>query len=479
LENASPKLRAPEFSHVFRGFRDRYHILADDFSAHGSLAPGGLSNAWGAGVGTFTEHELEEYPLTRAELLPSYRAVAARIGVSGVSDDDLAGWFGTDYPLQQPHPVQPQIEPLYVRHNRRVAGLGSAAHRNFRLGRPQHAVLTENLGDRLACDLRGLCMFGCERRAIYNAADELRLLCGAPRFTYSTGWLVTRIAAAGSAFVLEATGLEDGAQRQFFGDRVIVAAGTLGSTRLALDFLGAYDVDVPLMTTPVMAFALLLRENLMAKPVEGGFSLGQLAYTLNLVGIDGAPLVFGSVFPTTGMLPTELYGRLPLLRPFARSFAAWLWPRLLVSACFFPGTYSSNTMRLRSNGEFFIRGGYANSLRAAMKQATRQLRTEFAQLGATLLPGTTKMSRPGEEMHYAGTLPMRERPGLYETDREGRIGGVDGIHIVDGTVLTALPAKSHTLTIMANADRIARLIAAKLGPSGGTVSSPPSSAVSP
>ena len=82
-------------------------------------------------------------------------------------------------------------------------------------------------------------------------------------------------------------------------------------------------------------------------------------------------------------------------------------------------------------------------------------------------------------MHYAGTLPMRERPGLYETDREGRIGGVDGIHIVDGTVLTALPAKSHTLTIMANADRIARLIAAKLGPSGGTVSSPPSSAVSP
>jgi len=158
-----------------------------------------------------------------------------------------------------------------------VAGLGSAAHRNFRLGRPQPAVLTENLGDRLACDLRGLCMFGCERRAIYNAADELRLLCGAPRFTYSTGWLVTRIAAAGSAFVLEATGLEDGAQRQFFGDRVIVAAGTLGSTRLALDFLGAYDVDVPLMTTPVMAFALLLRENLMAKPVEGGFSLGQLA----------------------------------------------------------------------------------------------------------------------------------------------------------------------------------------------------------
>jgi len=479
LENASPKLRAPEFSHVFRGFRDHYHIVADDFSAHGSLAPGGLSNAWGAGVGTFTEHELEEYPVTRAELIPSYQAVAARIGVSGASDDDLAGWFGTEYPLQQPHPVQPQIEPLYVRHNRRVAGLGSAAVRNFRLGRPQHAVLTENLGDRLACDLRGLCMYGCERRAIYNAADDVRLLCADPRFTYSTGWFVTRIAAEGSAFVLQATGLHDGAKRQFFGDRVIVAAGTLGSTRLALDFLGAYDVDVPLLTTPVMAFALLLRENLMAVPVEGGFSLGQLAFTLKLAGIDGGPDVFGSVFPTTGMLPTELYGRLPLLRPFARSFAAWLWPRLLVSACFFPGTYSNNSMRLQSNGETFIRGGYAGSLRAAVKQATRQLRTEFAQLGATLLPGTTKMSRPGEEMHYAGTLPMRERPGPYETDREGRIGGVDGIHVVDGTVLTALPAKSHTLTIMANADRIARLVAAKLRPSvGGMISPPPSSAVS-
>jgi choline dehydrogenase-like flavoprotein len=30
-----------------------------------------------------------------------------------------------------------------------------------------------------------------------------------------------------------------------------------------------------------------------------------------------------------------------------------------------------------------------------------------------------------------------------------------GVHVVDGAVLPVLPAKAHTLTIMANADRIA------------------------
>jgi choline dehydrogenase-like flavoprotein len=461
LENASPKLQAPEYSHVFRDFRDRYRIVADAFAAHGSLAPGGLSNAWGTGVGAFTDRELREYPFRRADLLPSYNAVATRIGVSGSADDELSEWYGNDYPLQTPHPVEPNFEPIYARHNRRVQRFGRGAPGSFRMGRPQHAVLTEDLGERSRCDLRGMCMFGCQRRAIYNAADELTALRAQSGFTYSSGWFVTNVVAEDGRFAARAVGMRDGGERSFRGDRVFLAAGTLGSTKLALEMLGAYDVDVPLLTTPILAFALCSVASLFAPPVERGYALSQLAFALELVEIDGAPEIFGGLFPTSGMLPTELYGRIPLLRPFGRRIGAWIWPRMLATLCFFPGTYSRNTLRLRTGGELAVHGGYADSLRIAVRHAVRRLTEEFAKLGVRLLPGSTSLNRPGEEMHYAGTLPMRERPTRYETDREGRLAGIDSVHVVDGAVLTTLPAKSHTFTIMANADRIARIVAAR------------------
>ncbi|HEX3463961.1 MAG TPA: GMC oxidoreductase [Candidatus Elarobacter sp.] len=464
LENASPKLRAPEFAHVFRGYTERYRIASDGFAAHGSLAPGGLSNAWGSGAGAFTDAELAEYPVKRADLAPSYRAVAERIGISGSSGDDLAEWFGSGYPLQAPNPLPPPLSALSERHDRR-RGAG-AERRRFRLGRPQQAVLTADLGERRACNRSAMCIYGCHQRSIYNAADEIAPLRERAGFTYSSGWFVTRVERAGDAFAVHAvaTNAETArgdAARVFTADRVLLAAGTLGSTKLALELLGAFDLDRPLLTTPVLTFALVQPEALFGPPAEYGYALGYLAFALELAGIPGAPEIFGGLLPTAGMLPSELYGRLPLLRPFARSFAAWLWPRLLVSASFFPARFSANTVRVRAGGSLAVKGGYTDDLRPAVREAVRELRTEFRRLGAALLPGTTKLSRPGEEMHYAGTLPMRADPRRGETDAEGRLAGTDGVHVVDGAVLTSLPAKSHTMTIMANADRIARCVAAK------------------
>jgi choline dehydrogenase-like flavoprotein len=459
LENASPKLRAPEFAYVFAGFRERYRIAPDGFAAHGSLAPGGLSNAWGSGVGAFTDAELAEYPVKRADLAASYRAIAERIGISGSPGDDLAGWFGGGYPLQAPNPLEPPLAALAARHDRRR---GDGADRRFRLGRPQQAVLTADLGERLACNRSAMCIYGCKRRAIYSAADELAALRARPGFSYSPGWFVTRVERGEGGFTVRAAATRGSATRTFAAERVLLAAGTLGSTKLALELMEAYDVERPLLTTPVLTFALVQPEALFGRLPEYGFALGYLAYALRLARVPGMPEIFGGLLPTAGMPPSELYGRLPLLRPFARSFGAWLWPRLLVSACFFPGRFSANSLRLRRDGALAIEGGYTAGLRPAIGEAVRALRREFRALGATLLPGTTKLTRPGEEMHYGGTLPMRDDPRRGETDVEGRLAGIDGLHVVDGAVLTSLPAKSHTMTIMANADRIARRIAAKM-----------------
>lgn len=78
------------------------------------------------------------------------------------------------------------------------------------------------------------------------------------------------------------------------------------------------------------------------------------------------------------------------------------------------------------------------------------------------MPMSFKVGKPGSDIHYAASLPMSNKPVLGQTDQFGELAGTDGIHVVDGASLSYLPAKSHTLTIMANAERIARHVASIL-----------------
>jgi choline dehydrogenase-like flavoprotein len=50
---------------------------------------------------------------------------------------------------------------------------------------------------------------------------------------------------------------------------------------------------------------------------------------------------------------------------------------------------------------------------------------------------------------------MRTTPGALETDTWGRLPGLDRVHLVDSSVFPSVPGTSITLTIMANAHRIA------------------------
>jgi choline dehydrogenase-like flavoprotein len=68
----------------------------------------------------------------------------------------------------------------------------------------------------------------------------------------------------------------------------------------------------------------------------------------------------------------------------------------------------------------------------------------------------------GTSLHYAGTLPMSERPGPYQTDANGVLAGSRRVYVADAACFSELPAKNLTFTIMANAMRIAAGLARSL-----------------
>ena len=75
-----------------------------------------------------------------------------------------------------------------------------------------------------------------------------------------------------------------------------------------------------------------------------------------------------------------------------------------------------------------------------------------------MLPGSFVAGPLGADLHYAATLPISKHPSAHECRINGELAGLPGVYVIDGAALPRLPAKAHTLTIMANADRIARFL---------------------
>jgi choline dehydrogenase-like flavoprotein len=67
----------------------------------------------------------------------------------------------------------------------------------------------------------------------------------------------------------------------------------------------------------------------------------------------------------------------------------------------------------------------------------------------------TSVSPAAKSYHFGGSFPHgEERVGLG-TDRLGRLDRWDNVHLVDAAVFPSVPATTFTLTVMANAHRIA------------------------
>jgi len=438
----SPKFRAATLDYVFRQFAAANRIESHDFVAVGSLAAGGLSNAWGCGVARIAANEWEGLPFAEAELAPSYERVTRRIGVSGAAPDDMTAFFGIDGWAEPAVALDPLHDDVLRRYTRQQAWMRA---RRFRMGHARVAVLTADRADgRRACTRSGFCLWGCAEDALYSARHDLRALQRFPGFAYAGGAVVDRLERDG-----EHWSVRDSADRIVArARRVVLAAGTLATTRIALRTLGDLTT-APLLTLPAAAFALWLPRQLGA-PRTAAPGFAQLAFALD----EGRDAACGFTFSTHALPVAEFVRASPLMRRSSVRVFAALLSSTLVANCFLPGHHSANALRLAADGVLHVDGGMRPSLAAALLRTRSVLRAAFLRAHAIMLPGSFTQGSIGADAHYAGTLPMRAHPRRGETSADGEVEGLPGVLIADASALPSLPAKSHTLAMMACADRL-------------------------
>jgi choline dehydrogenase-like flavoprotein len=74
------------------------------------------------------------------------------------------------------------------------------------------------------------------------------------------------------------------------------------------------------------------------------------------------------------------------------------------------------------------------------------------------------VSAAAKSYHFGGGFPHGSRPSALGTDRQGRLAAWRNIHLIDASVFPTVPATTFTLTIMANAHRIASEVLLGSGP---------------
>lgn len=446
--DVSPKLRlAADPDGVGSYVRD-LGLDAEGATIVGLNVTGGLSTVWGAVSPTFSDADMAGWPIDAAALAPSYREVAARVGLSGSTDDDLASFHGDGLPVQPALPLSPNAAALLARYR------GSDA---FRLGRPRLAVLSQALGDRAACDLDGRCMWGCARRSIYSAADEIPRLEATGLFTLETASEVRRIdrrTDGNLALVFR----PDGGREPLQATQVVLAAGAPSSARLALASLGRTDIR-PLALTPAFTFALLRPQALGEGLPRRSFGLAQLSFRVP-VGSSSGGYAYGLLYDAGAMAAPDLVRRTVLTAAGGLRLLGALLPSLMIGLVYLPSSVSAASLRLAGDQDrprLAVSAATSAGALALAREARRRIAPALHRLGAWVLPGSSRMLAAGSEVHYAGPLAMGDL-----VTAEGEVRGAPGLTAVDGAVLPSLPAKHHTFTVMANADRIGRLLAARL-----------------
>lgn len=128
----------------------------------------------------------------------------------------------------------------------------------------------------------------------------------------------------------------------------------------------------------------------------------------------------------------------------------------MVGNLFLPGTLSTSKMIVDERGEISLSGSYDDSYRKLGSNAKIKLVKQFARMKCFMVPFSFKFTEPGACIHYASTFPISESNEIGTCRKSGEVVGLKNVYVVDGASLPSLSEKSHTLTIMANSDRIAR-----------------------
>jgi ferredoxin len=446
---ALPEKRALGSDFPFRDFGQLAGVQARA-NANRSVvsgAYGGFSNVWGAQIMPFSAATFERWPISSAEMESHYRVALTEMALTG-EVDDLSVLFPLLIPARPLPKISERTERVlnrYGSHRAKVQSLG------ITLGRARLAMRSES------CTLCGLCMTGCPYQLIYSASQTFDRLRADSRVTYRKNVLAVNLGETNSVPYVDVRDCRSCRVERVTADRIFVACGGIGTTRLVLGSIRYFDKPVQLKESVQFVMPVISKTPTLDPRRGRDFTLNQfnLIYDASGDGVDLCQIHFYPYNPAMELsLPRFLQ------RDVASPLVTSLFRRLTVGLGYVPSWASPEVRVTARSGSHDLpdlvidrdpNSGWPEMLR----NLTAALIRAAPALDLWPILPMVSVSGAAKSYHFGGSFPHSVTRSALKTDRIGRLERWDSIHLVDGSVFPDAPATTFTLTVMANAHRIA------------------------
>ena len=421
-----------------------------------SLAKGGLSNIWGAAVLPYTDDDIKDWPITVKDLAPYYESVFSFMDLAAVNDD-----LSKKFPLYSKNykPLNPCKQTLDLLKDLEI-NKSDLNSKGFLFGYSRLAVCPQSTNGKSGCVYCGLCHYGCPVSAIYNSSSTLEELKRNKDFHYIKDVVVKRISESNGNVNIFAVSRSNNEAVTFSGTRVYLACGVIATTKILLESLEAYDEELTIKDSQWFLIPLIRYKKTPGVVNERLYTLSQLfielfdsnlsknvinlqLYMYNDLFLNAIKNILGFTYPLFKFPVNELLDRLLLIMGYLHSDSSSL--------------ISVKLEKQKNNkpSKLLLESDINKSVKKIIDGVYKKIFQSKDLFQAMPIPGITKIPNPGYGSHSGGSFPMKEKPKDFETDILGRPSGFSRVHVVDSTVFPSIPATTITLTIMANAYRIA------------------------
>jgi len=439
---------------AFRETASFTEVVCDRSDLKMSLAFGGLSTVWGAGLIPFCADDISGWPIRIEALAPYYRECLEEMDLAAIVDD-----LSEDYPLYTERYGT-------LRPSRQAAALLADLQRSrepllrkgIRFGTSRLAVKASRPGESSGCVYCGLCLYGCPYGFIYNSADWVTASLSWPAFSYQPDMIVERVDEGAGTVTLYARRRQTGELVKYSGHSAFLACGTIPTTAVLLESIGAWDHPVEMRDSQYFLFPVIRFRKVDGVEQEQLHTLAQAFLEIHepRISVKGIHI---SVHSYNDFLAEALRRQLGMLSRLAPSLPAALVRRLLIFGGYLHSDESPSILfslrRSAAGGkQVHLQGQERNSSDRIIRRLLRKLAAESMRLKAVPLGSLVRKGLPGRGFHAGGTFPMAEHPKEFQSDLAGRPQGFSRVHAVDATVFPTIPAPSLTFTVMANARRI-------------------------
>ena len=303
-------------------------------------------------------------------------------------------------------------------------------------------------------------MTGCPHQLVYSASQTFDRLRSRGAITYMPNLLAIQLHEHNETPSVVVRNISTGNTERISADRIFVACGGIGTTRLVLGSLERFDEPVILQESVQFVMPTISRVPGADPRTARNFTLNQfnLLYDHTGEGVDLCQVhfydynrAFLASLPSIITTPRAE----PLLSGFLR--------RVSVGLGYVPGWGSPGvrvTARQPHSGndglpELVVDRAGSDAWPPMLKGLLRAMLRVAPALDLWPALPMLSLSAAAKSYHFGGSFPHGLKRTPTTTDRLGRLAAWERIHLVDASVFSSVPATTFTLTIMANAHRIA------------------------